>query len=97
MGIEVYSENELIKAILRGQGSTADSQACKVNICQQFPSLQRNGGQTSASYLPETVSDPRRADMMGSLVIVTAQLMLYQFMPHLCFSVSNNAFLCSKR
>lgn len=37
MGSEAYSENELIKAILRGWGSTADSQACKVNICQQFP------------------------------------------------------------
>lgn len=38
MGTEAYSENELIKAILReGRGSTSDSQACKVNICQQFP------------------------------------------------------------
>lgn len=37
MGTEVQSEDELIKAILgKWQGSTADVQACKVNICQQF-------------------------------------------------------------
>lgn len=37
MGTEAQSENELIKAILhKWQGSPADVQACKVNICQQF-------------------------------------------------------------
>lgn len=37
MGAEAQSENELIKAILgKWQGSAADVQACKVNICQQF-------------------------------------------------------------
>ena len=39
MGSEAQSEIELIKAILgKGQGNTADLQACKVNICQQFTS-----------------------------------------------------------
>jgi len=37
MGTEEPSENELIKVILgKGQGSIADLQAYKVNICQQF-------------------------------------------------------------
>lgn len=37
MGTEAQSENELIKALLhKWQGSTADMQACEVNICQQL-------------------------------------------------------------
>lgn len=38
IGTEARSENQLIKAIPgKGRGSVADLQACKFNICQQFP------------------------------------------------------------